>query len=233
MAPASRPDEESRGPLSKQVIAEAAVRLVDQDGLRSLTMRRLGTQLRVEAMSLYGYFSTKEDILDEMVELLFREVALPPETPDWEQFSRELFSAFRQVLRSHPNAVPLLVTRSPRSPSALAPIEASLRCLRRAGFGPPAALDGYRVLMSFTVGYLMQEVGRVSDASVDPDRWGTGFYSLSDLTSEETPNLLDLAPVALQTEADEQFAMGLTLVLRGLRMHLGEQPPPPASRPCP
>lgn len=233
MAPASQADEARHGPLSRQAITEAAMRLVDQQGLASLTMRRLGSELQVEAMSLYSYFSAKEDLLTEMVDLLYREVALPPDHADWEQFSRELFSAFRRVLLSHPNAVPLLVTRSPRSPSALAPIEASLRSLRQAGFDPPTALDGYRVLMSFAVGYLMQEVGRLDTEIVDADSWGTGFYALSDLTSDETPHLLDLAPVALQREANEQFAMGLTLVLEGLKIRLKDQKPLPDSRPCP
>ena len=233
MAPASQADEARRGPLSRQMIAEAAVRLVDRDGLPSLSMRRLGGELQVEAMSLYSYFSTKEDILAEVVDLLFREVAVPPDTPDWEQFSRELFSAVRRVLLSHPNAVPLLVSRSPHSRSALAPIEASLRNLRQAGFDPPTALDGYRALMSFTVGYLLQEVGRSDESNMDPDRWGTGFYGLSDLTSNDTPHLLELAPIALQREGDEQFGMGLTLVLEGLKKRLDTKQPAPDSRPCP
>ncbi len=233
MAPASQADEARRGPLSRQVIAEAAMRLVDREGLAALTMRRLGSELNVEAMSLYSYFSTKEEILTEIVDLLFREVEVPPDNRDWRQFSKELFSAFRRVLLSHPHAAPLLVSRSPHSRPALAPIEASLRTLRRAGFDPATALDGYRALMSFTVGYLLQEVGRFAESNVDPDSWGTGVYGLSELTSEETPHLLELAPVALQREADEQFATGLALVLAGLEMRLDRQEPEPERRPCP
>jgi len=233
MAPASQAEEARRGPLSRKVIAEAAMRLVDREGLPLLTMRRLGSALQVEAMSLYGYFTTKEEILNEVVDLLFQEVTLPRENPDWEQFSRELFSGFRRVLLSHPNAVPLLVGRSPRSQPALAPIEASLGSLRHAGFDAATALDGHGALMSFTVGYLLQEVGRLNEANVDPDSWGTGFYGLSDLTSADTPHLLELAPVALQREADDQFSIGLTLVLTGLKMRLDAQRPATGSRPCP
>ncbi|MDQ6805879.1 MAG: TetR/AcrR family transcriptional regulator C-terminal domain-containing protein [Actinomycetota bacterium] len=176
-------------------------------------------------MSLYSYFSTKEEILNEVVDLLFQEVDLPADSPDWEYFSRQLFSAFRRVLLSHPNAVPLLGTRSPRSQLALAPIEASVRSLRQAGFDAPTALDGHRVLMSFTVGYLLQEVARFEErTNVDPAKWGTGFYALSHLTPEQTPHLLALTPVALQRQPDEQFATGLALVLAGLKMRLnGEQ----------
>ena len=225
MPPASQAEGARRGPLSRQTIAAAAVRLVDMDGLTSLSMRRLGKLLQVEAMSLYTHFSTKEDLLNEVVDLLFREVELPTDSPDWERFSRELFSAFRRVLLSHPNAVPLLGTRAPHSQEALAPIEASLRSLRQAGFDRPTALDGHRLLMSFTVGYLLQEVARFEDSNVDPESWGTGFYALSDLSSETTPHLLDLTPVALQRHADDQFAMGLTIVFEGLKMRLGSQRP--------
>ncbi len=233
MAPASQAEEARRAPLSRQVIAEAALRLVDGEGLPSLTMRRLGSALQVEAMSLYSHFTTKEEILNEIADLLFQEVALPEENMDWEQSARELFFGFRRVLLSHPNAVPLLVGRSPRSLAALAPIEASLRSLRRAGFDAATALDGHRALMSFTVGYLLQEVARLSESNVDPSSWGTGLYGLSDLSSQETPHLLELAPVALQREGDEQFATGLTLVLTGLKIRLGAQRPEPDSRPCP
>ena len=233
MASASQADEARRVPLSRPLIAEAAVRLVDREGLSALSMRRLGSELGVEAMSLYSHFSTKEEILNEVVDLLFRDVELPRESADWEEYSRELFSAVRRVLLAHPNTVPLLVTRYPRSRPALAPIEASVRSLRQAGFDAPAALDGYRVLMSFTVGYLMQEVGRLDQSNMDPASWGTGFYALSDLTSDETPHLLELAPVALQRQADEQFSTGLGLVLAGLRARLGAQRPATGGRPCP
>lgn len=233
MERASQAGEARRGPLSRQLIAKAAVRLIDRAGLPSLTMRKLGRELDVEAMSLYGYFSTKEEILNEVVDVLFQEVVVPPDAHDWEQFARKLFSAFRRVLLSHPNAVPLLGTRSPHSPTALAPIEAALRSLRQAGFDPPTALDGYRVLMSFTVGYLLQEVGRFQEANVDPGSWGTGFYALHDLSAEETPHLLELAPVALQRDADEQFETGLTLILAGLALRLGVQRPGRAEPPGP
>jgi AcrR family transcriptional regulator len=227
MGSASQAGEAPRSPLNREAIAEAAVRLVDRDGLQSLTMRRLGGELQVEAMSLYSHFSTKEDILTEMVDRLFREVAVPPADPDWTLYARELFSAFRCVLLSHPNALPLLVTRSPRSLPALAPVEACVRSLLEAGFNPANALDGYRVLMSFTVGFLMHEVGGPDRDNVDPDSWGTGFYALSDLTREDTPRLLEVAPVALQREPDEQFIAGLSLILEGLRMRLESQPPTP------
>ena len=233
MERASQAGEARRGPLSRQLIAEAAVQLIDREGLVSLSMRKLGRELDVEAMSLYGYFSTKEDILNEVVDVLFREVVVPPDTDDWERFAAKLFCAFRRVLLSHPNAVPLLGTRSPHSPAALAPIEAALRSLRRAGFDPSTALDGYRVLMSFTVGYLLQEVGRFRESNVDPGSWGTGFYALHELSADETPHLLELAPVALQRDANQQFEVGLTLVLAGLALRLEVQQPPGAEPPGP
>lgn len=223
MGSASQAGEAPREPLSRQAIAEAALRLIDREGLPSLSMRRLGSDLQVAAMSFYTHFSTKEAILNATAELLFADVEIPPENPDWVEFSRDLFSAFRRVLLAHPNAVPLLASRTPRSLAALAPIEASVRCLRQAGFDRSTALDGHRALMSFTVGYLLQEVARFEDSNVDPETWGTGFYALDELTSEETPYLLELAPIALQREADDQFATILTRFLQGLRPSLDSQ----------
>ncbi len=233
MAPASQAEEGRRSPLTREMIARAAMGLVDREGLSSLTMRRLGTALQVEAMSLYSHFTTKEEMLNEVADLLFQEVTLPAEEAEWERFSWELFLGLRRVLLSHPNAVPLLVGRWPRSQAALAPIEASLRSLRLGGFDEATALDGHCALMSFTVGYLLHELGRPSEPSVNPDSWATGLYGLTNLSSQETPHLWELAPFALQREDDEQFAAGLAVVLAGLRTSLGGQRPKSDGRPGP
>ena len=79
-----------RLPLTRQRIAEAALRVIDREGLNALTMKRLGSELGVEAMSLYFHFSKKEEILDEVVDLLFRELELPEEAKEQERDGAEV-----------------------------------------------------------------------------------------------------------------------------------------------
>ncbi len=134
-------------------------------------MRKLGSELGVEAMSLYIYVPSEDAILDGIVDLLFSEVELPLTSGrDWDDIARDLFSAFRRVLLSHPKSVTLLASRTVRSFQALAPIELSLGNLRRAGFDRRTTIDTHRGLLSFTVGYVLSEVGGLDTPS---DTWGT------------------------------------------------------------
>ena len=112
---------DGRPSLSREYIAETALRLTQDDGLSGLSMRKLGAELGVEAMSLYHYVSNKADLLDAMLELLYDEIELPYHLDDneWEQAVREGLGSFRKVLLRHPAAVELFTSRPPRSKPAL------------------------------------------------------------------------------------------------------------------
>lgn len=195
--------------------------MIDRDGLNALTMKRLGSELGVEAMSLYFHVAKKEEILDEVVDLLFKEVQLPEhEGRDWYEVARELFSNVRRHLVAHPNTVSLFATRPAHSGDALAPIEQSLRTLRQAGFDECAAIDGHRMLMSFTVGYVVSEVHARSDSATHPEDWGTAAYALQALPTDQVPNLAELAPIALSMHSDDQFDRCLGCILTALRLRL-------------
>lgn len=210
-----------RPTLSRERIAEAALNLVDRSGLAALTMRRLGSELGVEGMSLYFYFSSKDEILDEVVDLLLRSIELPPdEGHGWEDVARELFTNVRSHLLTHPNTVELFATRLAHSVEALAPIELSLRSLREAGFDKWGAIDGHRILMSFTLGYVVSEVSARTEPSSHPEGWGTAAYALRELPADQLPHLVELAPIALAGRSDEQFDACLSTLLAGLRERL-------------
>jgi AcrR family transcriptional regulator len=213
----------ARSTLSPERIAEAALDLVDRDGLAALTMRRLGSELGVEGMSLYFYFSSKEDILDKVVDLLLSSIELPPDKGrSWDEVAHQLFENVRAHLLAHPNTVQLFATRLGQSVEALAPIELSLRNLREAGFDEWGAIDGHRILMSFTLGYVISEVTARTDPNSHPEGWGTAAYALRELPADQLPHLTELAPIALAGRSDRQFDTCLTTLLGGLRERLGE-----------
>ncbi len=210
-----------RLPLTRQRIAKAALRVIDREGLNGLTMKRLGSELGVEAMSLYFHFSNKDQILDEVVDLLFRELALPEEANDqrrdWAEVSLELFLNMRRHLLDHLNAVLLVAYRPVHSISALAPTEMSLRNLRQAGFDEWESIDGHRLLLSFTLGYLISEASARNPTS-HPEDWGIASYALRDLPADEVPTLARLAAVSLAGNADEQFDRCLRGILTALTL---------------
>src|SRR3712207_4723720 len=86
---------------------------VDREGLETLSMRKLGADLGVEAMSLYNHVPNKNALLDGMVEVLLGELRVPPENHDWEERIREGWRSFRRLAHEHPNVFPLFLTRPP------------------------------------------------------------------------------------------------------------------------
>src|SRR5215211_4787918 len=147
-----------RRPLSRRRILEAAVRFVDREGLDALSMRKLGSELGVEAMSLYNHVPNKSALLDGMVEVLLGELEIPPEDEGWERRIKDAYRAFRRLAHEHPNVFPLLVVRPPETMDGIWLVEEFLKTLREAGFDPQTALYAFRALSSYASGYAMAEI---------------------------------------------------------------------------
>src|SRR2546428_12496310 len=90
--------QESRTPLSRERVLRAAIKLADRDGIDSLSMRRLGQEVGVEAMSLYNHVRNKEDILNGMVDVVFGAIDLPSGDVDWAAAMRQLAISVRKAL---------------------------------------------------------------------------------------------------------------------------------------
>src|SRR5439155_9252124 len=99
-----------RQPLTRQRIIRAALRVMDEDGLEAVTMRRIGRELGVEAMSLYNHVRDKEDILDSISEAVLGEFRVP-EADDWSDGLRQAAREYRRLLHAHPNVVTLMTER--------------------------------------------------------------------------------------------------------------------------
>jgi AcrR family transcriptional regulator len=77
MAPKADPNSVPRAPLNRERVLQAAIRLADQGGIESLTMRKLARELGVEAMSLYNHVANKDDLVDGIVDLVVSEIDRP------------------------------------------------------------------------------------------------------------------------------------------------------------
>ena len=202
-----------RQPLSRRRVLEEAVRFVDREGLGSLTMRKLGAELGVEAMSLYNHVPNKSALLDGMVEVLLGELEVQAENHDWEERIREGYRAFRRLAQEHPNVFPLLVNRPPETMDGVWLVEEFLRTLEEAGFAKETALHAFRALSSYTFGYAMAEI---RGFALEPDGSRLGAHRL---TSEEFPRLSELGSYLGAVDHDAEFEFGLDLILDGLRKH--------------
>jgi len=123
-----------RAHLSRERVLSAALILADRGGIESLTMRRLGQELRVEAMSLYNHVANKEDIIDGIVDLVFGEIALPADRGDWKTAMRKRAISAHEALLRHPWATSLMQSRTKPGLATLRHHDSVLGSLRQAGF---------------------------------------------------------------------------------------------------
>jgi len=206
--------KQSRARLDRDRIVEAAVALVDRDGIEGLSMRKLGHELTVEAMALYHYFPSKDALLDAIVEAVVAEMGDSPEVGDWQERLRERFRSYRRLAQAHPHVFPLVGKRTVKSPEALAPVEQMLDILRGAGFTPERALQSFRTLSSYAYGYALAEiVGFALEPSTDGTAAG---FDVRTVDPKRFPRMREIAPHVIACDHDAEFDRGLDVILKGL-----------------
>ncbi len=146
-----------RPPLSRGRVVSAAVALVDAGGLHSMSMRKLAEDLDAAPMALYRHVANKEDLLDDMVDVVFGEMYPPAIGGDWKTELRERGVSARAALRRHPWAIGLMETRMHPGPASAVHHNATMGCLREAGFPFREAVHAYNLLDSYTYGFALQE----------------------------------------------------------------------------
>jgi AcrR family transcriptional regulator len=208
------PNRPVRSGLSRERVLRAALDLVDDEGVDALSMRRLGRALGVEAMSLYGYVQSKDDLIEGVVELIFREMPLIVPGPEpWQQRIRRHAGIYRSVLLEHPNAVRLVAGRPLVTEGTAAFVESALAELRSIGLDVRAADRVLGVIASFTLGHVSEQTGAgrrtVSPAHV--------------LDLRRFPNLADLGKMT-PAEYDAEFELGLDFIVAGVEALLVASP---------
>ncbi len=207
----------SEAGLSKHRVVVEAVRIADREGVDGLSMRRLAGALGAGAMSLYHYVASKEELLDAMIDVVFEEIALPPEDTDWQSAMRQRAVSARQVLARHPWAIGLMESRTSPGPTHLRHREAFTACLRRAGFSPLMATHANWLLDSYVYGYALQESSLPFDTAAELADMVEDVF-LPQLPPDEFPYLNESAAalVAAGYDPAEEFVFGLDLILDAL-----------------
>jgi AcrR family transcriptional regulator len=213
-------DTAPRPRLSRDVVLQAALELVDAEGLEALSMRRLGQALDRDPMGLYRYAANRADLLDGITELVLNELAIFPDDPDWQSQLRRIAHDLRLLALRHPNVVPLLVTRPLSTPlgmrplGTLRPLEQILGLLIEAGFAPNDALHVYRAYYGFLYGHILNEL---QEFVVDPDENVALLrLGLHRLPAREFPHLRELAPVLADYDGAAELDQGISILLSGL-----------------
>lgn len=174
-------------------------------------MRRLGRELGVEAMSLYGYIDNKQDLLDGVVERVYREIpATSRSSGPWQERVCDAALRLREVLLRHPNTVTLIATRPILSQGNVAVVEAVLADLRRHGLDLVRASQVVTVIVAYTMGHVAGEVGHYR---LGPDDELAEFRQRLD--PERFSNVADCCALG-PLDRDASFALGLGFVVAGV-----------------
>lgn len=204
-----------REPLTRERILRAALRIMDEEGLEAVTMRRVGRELGVEAMSLYNHVADKDDILNGIAELVMAEFDFSEETDDWKHDARRAAHAWRAMLKSHPNVMILLSERrSPiTSPEALRPTEHALSLLRRANLTPEETVRAFRAFGGYIQGSVLMELASIYGEG-DAPRQGVDWSTM--LSPDEFPCVCEHAGFLTHCDEELDFDFGLELLIDGL-----------------
>ncbi|MFL1430580.1 MULTISPECIES: TetR/AcrR family transcriptional regulator [unclassified Nocardiopsis] len=160
--------------LSSAYIASMALSFIDRFGLEALSMRKLGSALGVDPMTIYHYVPNKSALYDGVVDTIYGEVDF--EVIDSDQNWRELVAQYirrlHAVLRRHPKAVPLIATRPAYTPSVLTSGNRALRLLSDRGISERDALLIINSLRSFSIGHVLAELGEPVGGSTESPESG-------------------------------------------------------------
>lgn len=215
MAKAPDHSPSTRAPLTRGRVLQAAIRLADEGGIALLSMRRLAQLLGVEAMSLYNHVANKEDVLTGIVDIVVGEISVPPVGADWKAAMHQRATSAHEVLLRHPWAPLLIVTRVNVGPAMLLNIDATLGCLREAGFSYEMADHAWNAIDSHIYGFTLQQL----HFPIDPGNYADEAKSfLPMLPADRYPYMRALTQQVIDGDYDglHDFEFGLKLILDGL-----------------
>jgi AcrR family transcriptional regulator len=202
-----------RATLARETVLRAAIALADRDGIESLTMRRLGEELGVKAMSLYNHVSNKDDILDAMIDLVVGDIDVPPAGTHWKSAMKGRAISAHRVLLAHPWAAVLLMSRYNIGPGMTGYLDQTFGRLLDGGFTVTAALDAWNTLDSHLYGFTLQKLNLPFAPDEAPR---VSAEVLPQISAQAFPHVTQVMTEVMTSGRVEEFEFGLDLILDGL-----------------
>lgn len=207
--------------LSHETIRTAALALIDQTGLDDFSTRKLGRELGCEAMAIYWYYKSKDELLDAVVDEMMKPVAavvIQPPSSDWIEILRAIGHAYRRIAHAHPRAFPLLPLRRLASESSYVFLERLFELGRQQGIDDKVIARFYRAVASYVNGFLLNELATLHGPKAPA--------ALRRKFTRVTAVFEWLEPAHL----DDLFEQGLELHLDALAIAAGQPPKKRASQ---
>lgn len=213
-----------RPALTADRIVEAAVRVADRGGLTQVSMRQVGRELGVEAMSLYHHLAGKEALIDALANWVFTRIDRPDPGQAWRPAMAARAVSARATLAAHPWALGLIESRRAPGPALLADHDAVLGCLRTHGFSVELAAHAFSAIDAYVYGFVLTEANLPFDDGESAEDYTAGIAHL--LPADRYPHLVEMITthvVGRSYDYGDEFSFGLDLVLDSLERHLTDQ----------
>jgi AcrR family transcriptional regulator len=191
------------------------MRILDEEGLDALSVRRIGAELRVAPMTVYTYVATKDELLDAisaraLEEFTSREIC----DGAWEEQVVVLTEDLYRGIREHPGVADLIAHRPPPVQALDRYRERMLTLLHAGGFSGKAAVDALTALVCHAFGHAQAAQGRRGAEPTAEAR------RLRRLPADEFPLLTQSADIYSTHLSDDAFETGLRALLAGLKATL-------------
>jgi AcrR family transcriptional regulator len=214
-----------RDPITPEAIVQTAIRVLDQDGLDGLSMRRIADELGTGAASLYWHVGSKDGLLDLLFDHVIGEQEVPDPDPEhWREQLKQVARTMRATILRHRDVVRISLGRIPMGPNALRYSDRVLAILRAGGVPDQLALLGQHLLIVVVNGFTLDETVEVQPEDAQPGSQDTANMVRDYLTSlppQRFPNLVDLADHFAFADPDARFELLLDLFVDGLAQRCG------------
>ena len=204
-----------RPALSRDRIVDAAATVADSRGLTGVSMRNVGKELGVEAMSLYHHISGKDDLLDGLADWVFTGIELPSPDQPWRPAMSERAASSRGRLSAHPWALGLIESRRNPGRALLRHHDTVLGCLRRNGFSVELAAHAFSAIDAYVYGFVLTELNLPMESGEGADELVTEMG----LPADAYPHLAEMMTEQVMGKDysyGDEFDFGLGLILDGL-----------------
>jgi AcrR family transcriptional regulator len=213
--------EPARAPLTRDAIVEAALRVVDAEGLAGMSMRRVADELGTVPSAIYWHVRNKDELLQLVLDRVAGEIELPePDPANWQEQAKQLAREMRRVLTKHRDIARVSIGSIPAGPNVLLVVEWLLGLLRSAGVPDRTAALAGDLFGLYVGAYAYEEsLGLASPTGEDlPPAEVLAMlrdYWLS-LPPSRFPNTVALVDSLFEGGPDERFEFGLDVLVQGL-----------------
>jgi AcrR family transcriptional regulator len=218
--PSTRGRRRGREPITRELIVETALRLLDRDGLDQLSMRRVADELDTGPASLYWHVGSKDGLLDLVFDEVIGEQQVPdPEPERWQEQLKEVARDMRATILRHRDIVRISIGRIPMGPNALRFSERVLAVLRAGGVPDQLAVTGHHLLFAIINGYTLDEtveLGVEDAAPVDQESANLARDYIASLPADRFPNMVAVADHYAFADADARFELLIGIYVDGL-----------------